>query len=210
MSEILLQHVTYSCKEVVLAAVNHNGLALKYASDELQNNKEVILTAIENNHNVLEDLSNELKNDKEFLIECYKKNRNTYKINRFIKQFHRSNCYLTHKFVHENIDILHLHLLDKKRMCDYLINNSLYYIVFCNEHLSEYFKYNTKFDYLPNSKKGLCDFLIIYSLYDIIFENEKITEYLKNNTKFDYFFWDYNKIDKIGSIINLAMKYLYL
>jgi histidinol phosphatase-like PHP family hydrolase len=50
-------------KEVVLAAVKQNGLALEYASKELQNDREVVLAAVKQDGRALEYASDELKSE---------------------------------------------------------------------------------------------------------------------------------------------------
>ncbi len=55
-------------KEVVLAAVNQNGLALKDAPPSLQNDKEVVLIAVKKNGLALQYASQPLQNDKEVVL----------------------------------------------------------------------------------------------------------------------------------------------
>jgi thiol-disulfide isomerase/thioredoxin len=50
-------------KEVVMAAVQKNGLALQYASDEMKNDKDVVTAAVQQNGLALEFASEKLKND---------------------------------------------------------------------------------------------------------------------------------------------------
>ncbi|KIC75891.1 hypothetical protein DB41_GZ00550 [Neochlamydia sp. TUME1] len=50
-------------KEFVLTAVRQNGLALDYASQELQNDREVVLTAVQQNASAVRYASQELQND---------------------------------------------------------------------------------------------------------------------------------------------------
>ncbi|WP_044881509.1 DUF4116 domain-containing protein [Neochlamydia sp. EPS4] len=55
-------------KEVVLAAVKQNGLALQFASQELKENKEVVLAAVKQNGLALQFVSEELKNGKDIVL----------------------------------------------------------------------------------------------------------------------------------------------
>ena len=55
-------------REIVLAAVRNYGQALAYASKELQGDLEVAYAAIENNGEALFSASDELRDDKEFVI----------------------------------------------------------------------------------------------------------------------------------------------
>jgi hypothetical protein len=133
-------------KNIILKVLEKDNSLFGYVSDELQNDKEVILTAVENNHTVLKNLSNKLKEDKEFLIKCYKKNNYTFRTNEFIEQFHRhEKGQYDYNFIENNINILHL-LEDKEGLCNYLIKEKQYHIIFQNNELTEYFKNNTKFD----------------------------------------------------------------
>jgi len=50
-----------------------------------------------------------------------------------------------YNFIKNNINILHL-LEDKEGICNYLIKEKHYHIIFQNIELTEYFKNNTKFD----------------------------------------------------------------
>ena len=63
----LIMNISY--KDLVLKAIKKNGLALEYASVNLQNDKEVVLKAIKQNEFVLKYASINLQNDKEFIIE---------------------------------------------------------------------------------------------------------------------------------------------
>jgi uncharacterized membrane protein YqjE len=59
-------------KEVVLAAVTHNGLALENASIELKNDKEVVLAAVTQNGVAMRYASLKLKSDRKFIIDAMK------------------------------------------------------------------------------------------------------------------------------------------
>ncbi len=52
-------------REIVLAAVRNNGLALMYASKDLQGDREVVLAAMRQNPEALKYASRELQNDEE-------------------------------------------------------------------------------------------------------------------------------------------------
>ena len=56
-------------KEVILEAVKQEGMALKYASEELKNDKEFISEVIKQNGSALNYISKELRNDKEFMLK---------------------------------------------------------------------------------------------------------------------------------------------
>ena len=61
-------------RDVVLAAVRHDGYALQFASDELKDDKEIVLTAIETYEgDVLEYASERLKDDKETVLAAVKR-----------------------------------------------------------------------------------------------------------------------------------------
>ena len=60
-------------KEVVLAAINFDGLALQYASIELKADKEVVLAAVKNTGYALEFASDELKADNEVVTVAVNK-----------------------------------------------------------------------------------------------------------------------------------------
>ena len=60
--------------EIVLAAVNNIGLALEYASPELQNDREIVLAAVNNIALSLEFASPELQNDREIVLTAIKQN----------------------------------------------------------------------------------------------------------------------------------------
>jgi hypothetical protein len=53
---------------VVLAAVNRNGSALSYASDDLKNDRDVVLAAVEQNGRALYSASADLKNDRDVVL----------------------------------------------------------------------------------------------------------------------------------------------
>jgi hypothetical protein len=58
-------------KNIMLAAVKQNGLALKFASDELKNDKELVIAAVKQNALTLKFASDTLRNDKEILIIAF-------------------------------------------------------------------------------------------------------------------------------------------
>jgi hypothetical protein len=60
-------------KEVILAAVNGNGLALEYASEALRADREVAVAAVNTKSNALRYVSETLKEDKKFLLAVVKK-----------------------------------------------------------------------------------------------------------------------------------------
>ena len=55
-------------KDVVLAAVKQNGVALKFASEELRQDKEVVMAAVKQEEWALKYASEDLKGDKEFMM----------------------------------------------------------------------------------------------------------------------------------------------
>jgi len=55
-------------KESMLAAVAHDGFALRHASKELKNDKEIVMAAVTQNGHALRYASDELKNDKEIVV----------------------------------------------------------------------------------------------------------------------------------------------
>jgi hypothetical protein len=105
---------------VVLAAVQENGKALIFASEELQNNKL-------------------------FLIECYRINEDTIEFNDFIEQFDElEEGHFDDTFIEENVDILHF-VENKEQLCQYLLDNEQYNIIYKNEEIAKYIK---KLNYL--------------------------------------------------------------
>ena len=60
-------------KEVVLTAVKQNGIALQYASEDLTANKEVVLTAVHNNGLALQ-CANKFKTDREVILAAVQQN----------------------------------------------------------------------------------------------------------------------------------------
>lgn len=59
-------------KEVVLAAVKKNGLALEYASTSLKNDSQVVLEAVKENGAALQFASKELRGDRKIVFEALK------------------------------------------------------------------------------------------------------------------------------------------
>jgi hypothetical protein len=67
-----------SDRDVVLAAVRHDGYALQFASDELKDDKEIVLTAIETYEgDVLEYASERLKDDRETVLAAVRRCENS-------------------------------------------------------------------------------------------------------------------------------------
>ncbi len=127
-------------KKIVLKTVRQNSKMLEYASKELQNDKEVVLAAVQQNGYVLIYVSKELQNDKLFLIECYKLNNKTYMDNKFIKKFHDlENGRFDDIFIEDNVEILHL-VENKQKLCEYLVTNKKYTIIYDNKLIAEYIK----------------------------------------------------------------------
>ena len=59
-----------SNKDIVLAAVQQNGLALDYASKELRNDPEIVLEAVQKNGEAFKFASEELKKDRAFVLKA--------------------------------------------------------------------------------------------------------------------------------------------
>lgn len=55
-------------KEVVLAAVQQDGLALKYASDKLRNDKDIVLAAVQKDPKAIRFASYELRKKKNTMM----------------------------------------------------------------------------------------------------------------------------------------------
>ena len=55
-------------KDVVLNAVEKNGVCLQFASDNLKNDREIVLIAVQNDGQALEYASDNLKNDREIVL----------------------------------------------------------------------------------------------------------------------------------------------
>ena len=51
-----------------MAAVNQNGLALEFASEELQNDRAIVIAAVQNNCIALQYASEELQNNLEIVV----------------------------------------------------------------------------------------------------------------------------------------------
>jgi hypothetical protein len=58
--------------EIVVAAVNQNARAFQYASDEMKNDREIVLAAMNQNGDALKHASDELKNDREIVLAAVK------------------------------------------------------------------------------------------------------------------------------------------
>ena len=62
-----MTNIDWNNKKQVLQAVNKDGYALEYASEQLQNDKDVVLAAVNQNGFALQYASEELQNDLEVL-----------------------------------------------------------------------------------------------------------------------------------------------
>ena len=60
--------------EIVLAAVTQNGMALDYASKDLQNNFDIVLAAVKQNGESIKFSSDELQDDKEIILTAIESN----------------------------------------------------------------------------------------------------------------------------------------
>ena len=102
----------------------------------------MVLVAVQENGKVLGFASSELQNNKLFLIECYRINEDTIEFNDFIEQFDElEEGHFDDTFIEENVDILHF-VENKEQLCQYLLDNEQYNIIYKNEGLSEYIKDN--------------------------------------------------------------------
>ena len=100
---------------MVLAAVQENGKALKFASEEL-------------------------KADTYFLIECYRINEDTIEFNDFIEQFDElEEGHFDDTFIKKNVDILHL-VENREQLYQYLLDKEKYEIIYNNEDIAKYIK----------------------------------------------------------------------
>ena len=61
-------------KDIVLAAVNQDGMALEYAHDDLKDNREVVEAALESEGVALRYASQALKSDKDVILAAVRKN----------------------------------------------------------------------------------------------------------------------------------------
>ena len=59
-------------REVVLAAVRYNGLALMHAAEDLKADREIVLEAVQDFASALEYASDDLKNDRDIVLEAVK------------------------------------------------------------------------------------------------------------------------------------------
>lgn len=68
-------------KEVVLAAIKHNGSDIIYASERLRDNKNIVLEALKNNHDkhiiIFRTLSERLRDNPYVTLEAYTQNKNS-------------------------------------------------------------------------------------------------------------------------------------
>jgi hypothetical protein len=60
-------------RKVVLAAINRNATALKYAGPEFKNDKDIVMLAVDINPQALQYASNELRNDKDVVLKAVSK-----------------------------------------------------------------------------------------------------------------------------------------
>ena len=91
----LIMNISY--KDLVLKAIKKNGLALEYASVNLQNDKEVVLKAIKQNEFALEYASVNLQNDKEVVLKAIKQNE-------FVLKYASINLQNDKEFIIESIN----------------------------------------------------------------------------------------------------------
>ena len=63
----------------IMNTVKNNGEALKYASENAQNNRDIVKAAVKNNGEALEYASERLRDDKEIVIYAVKNNREALK-----------------------------------------------------------------------------------------------------------------------------------
>jgi hypothetical protein len=63
-----------SCEIVVLTAVKQNGMALRYASQEMQNDQAVVSEAVKQNGLALEYASRAMQSSETIIIEAMKQN----------------------------------------------------------------------------------------------------------------------------------------
>ena len=66
--------IDYTNRDMVLKAVQENGLALEYASDELKDDVEIVITAVNNNGLALMYASDELKKDNDIIRAAVSEN----------------------------------------------------------------------------------------------------------------------------------------
>ena len=66
-------------REVVLAAVSNNGLALKYADDTLKADREVVLAAVSNDGWALQYADDALKAEREVILAAIQNNQCSYR-----------------------------------------------------------------------------------------------------------------------------------
>ena len=148
---------------------------------DLKNNKVFVLKALECSYFALNYASEELKNDKIFLIECYKVNKNIIRCDIEIFSFldKIENNIFDDNFINKNYDILHL-VENKIDLCQYLLDNNKYEIIYKNKELHEYIKINYN--------------ILILSLNDLdpdnIYNKDKLKlEYKEKFKSFDLIFF---------------------
>ncbi|MBF8263256.1 MAG: hypothetical protein HW387_921 [Parachlamydiales bacterium] len=61
-------------REIVLVAVQQNGMALQYASEALKNNREIVLVAVQQNGRALQYASEALKDNREIVLVAVQQN----------------------------------------------------------------------------------------------------------------------------------------
>jgi hypothetical protein len=146
---------------------------------KLKNDKEIILSAVKQKPSIFYDIQNKLKEDTHLLIECYRINKDTIKFNDFIEQFDElENGHFDDTFIEENIDILHL-VENKEQLCQYLLDNEKYDIIYHSEKIAEYIKEN--YNILIQSRNDLD----IEKEYDI---DELETQFRSDNSQYNVIF----------------------
>ena len=68
-----------SDREIVLQAVQKNGIALEYASKSLQSDREIVLEAIKQNASIFCFNNSSFKSDRDFILEAVEHNENAFK-----------------------------------------------------------------------------------------------------------------------------------
>lgn len=66
--------------KLVLAAVRKNGLALEYASKELQNNPDIVLAAVRENGTALKFASKEIRDNRRYVLEGLKTTKDAFEV----------------------------------------------------------------------------------------------------------------------------------
>ena len=143
---------------------------------KLKNDKKIVLSAVKENPSIFHDMPNKLKEDTHLLIECYRINEDTIKYSDFIEQFDElEEGHFDDTFIEENVDILHL-VENKEQLCQYLLDNEQYNIIYNNEEIAVYIKDNYN--------------ILIQDLNDLNIEKEYDNdelreEFIKNNPNYN-------------------------